>query len=99
MSRSADSVAAMLAADAASAGAGIEVSDVGPGTATARMPVDDRMINGHGICHGGDVFMVAGTPFARARHTYSATTGAAGPATTFVSDARARARPPACTIP
>ncbi|MER7274244.1 hydroxyphenylacetyl-CoA thioesterase PaaI [Dactylosporangium sp. NPDC000244] len=45
---------------------GIEVDDVGPGRAKARMRVTDAMSNLHGIAHGGYLFLLADTAFAHA---------------------------------
>jgi acyl-CoA thioesterase len=56
--------AAMLAADRASAALGIESVEISPGRAVLRMAVTESMINGHGIAHGGYVFMLADTAFA-----------------------------------
>jgi acyl-CoA thioesterase len=41
------------------------------------MVVRDTMINGHNICHGGYVFLLADTAFAFACNTYGPTTVAA----------------------
>jgi acyl-CoA thioesterase len=79
---------AMYAADEASRGLGITIDRVAPGRATARMRVTDAMINGHGICHGGYVFLLADTAFAFACNTYDAVTLAAGADVVFVSSAR-----------
>lgn len=69
---------AMAAADLASREAGITVRQVGPGSATAAMRVAPTMVNGHRICHGGWVFLLADTAFAFACNTYGAVTVAAG---------------------
>jgi acyl-CoA thioesterase len=84
--RSAD---AMYAADRASQHLGIEVRDVAPGRASATMTVTDTMINGHGVCHGGYVFLLADTAFAFACNTYGPTTVAAACDVVFVAPARA----------
>lgn len=68
----------MAAADRASRGAGIELRHVGPGRATAGMRVAPAMANGHRICHGGYVFLLADTAFAFACNTYGDVTVAAG---------------------
>jgi acyl-CoA thioesterase len=68
----------MAAADLASRGAGIELLEVGPGRATAGMRVLPTMVNGHRICHGGYVFLLADTAFAFACNTYGDVTVAAG---------------------
>ncbi|MGZ6827735.1 MAG: hotdog fold thioesterase, partial [Mycobacteriales bacterium] len=39
--------------------AGIALSDVAPGRATATMTVRPDMANGHGGCHGGFLFLLA----------------------------------------
>ncbi|MBW4716564.1 hydroxyphenylacetyl-CoA thioesterase PaaI [Saccharothrix sp. SC076] len=54
----------MLANDAASTALGIKALDLADGSATLTMTITDRMINGHGIAHGGYVFLLADTAFA-----------------------------------
>jgi acyl-CoA thioesterase len=56
--------AAMWAEDQASQGLGMRLLRVGPGTAELVMVVEARMVNGHGICHGGFVFALADSAFA-----------------------------------
>ncbi|WP_309113859.1 hydroxyphenylacetyl-CoA thioesterase PaaI [Saccharothrix sp.] len=56
--------AEMLAKDAASTALGIRALELADGSATLAMTVTDRMINGHGIAHGGYVFLLADTAFA-----------------------------------
>jgi acyl-CoA thioesterase len=80
---------AMYAGDEASRRLGIEIDGVAPGRATARMRVTDAMVNGHGVCHGGYVFLLADTAFAFACNTYDAVTLAAGCDIVFVTSARA----------
>ncbi len=55
--------AVMFAADQASRAVGMELVHAGPGTATVRMRIAMQMLNGHGIGHGGYVFMLADTAF------------------------------------
>ena len=74
----------MLNADTASAMLGIELVDVGPGRARMRMRVTETMLNGHRICHGGYVFLLADTAFAVACNTYGRTTVAAGADISFL---------------
>jgi acyl-CoA thioesterase len=81
------SAAAMYEADLASRHLGIEIDHVAPGQATARMVVRDTMINGHDICHGGYVFLLADTAFAFACNTYGPTTVAATCGITFLAPA------------
>ncbi len=78
----------MYADDAASRSLGIDICDVAPGRAVARMTVTDTMINGHDICHGGYVFLLADTAFAFACNTYDHVTVAAGADVVFVAPAR-----------
>ena len=82
------SAQAMYAADKASRLLGIQVTDVAPGRATARMQVRDTMLNGHAICHGGYVFLLADTAFAFACNTYGPVTVAAACDVVFLGPAR-----------
>ncbi len=79
---------AMYAADEASRRAGVTVADVSPGRAVARMTVRADMINGHDICHGGFVFLLADTAFAFACNTYDAVTVAQACDIVFVEPGR-----------
>jgi acyl-CoA thioesterase len=56
--------AAMWSEDRASAGLGMVLDHVGPGTATLSMRVEPEMLNGHGTCHGGFMFALADSAFA-----------------------------------
>lgn len=82
------SAAAMLAGDAASAGLGIELLEVGPSRARMRMEVTASMVNGHAIAHGGLVFALADSAFAVACNSHGTVTVAAGADVTFVASAR-----------
>jgi acyl-CoA thioesterase len=68
------SATAMWAADVASQRLGIRISGVSPGRATATMRVTAEMVNGHGIAHGGYVFLLADTAFAFGCNTYGEAT-------------------------
>ena len=83
------SAEAMLAGDSASAGAGMELVEVGPGRATVTMTVRPDMVNGHDIAHGGYVFLLADTAFAVACNSYGQSTVAAGCDIEFVTPVRA----------
>jgi len=61
---------------------------VGPGRATARMRVTADMTNGHGIAHGGYIFLLADTAFAYACNSYGPVTVAQGGQITFLIPAR-----------
>ena len=74
----------MYAADEASRRLGIKIVDVTPGRATARMRVTAEMVNGHGIAHGGYVFLLADTAFAFACNTYGQVTVARSAEIVFV---------------
>jgi acyl-CoA thioesterase len=50
--------------DDASQGLGMEILDVKAGQATLAMTVKPHMVNGHGIAHGGFIFLLADSTFA-----------------------------------
>ncbi|WP_248508953.1 hydroxyphenylacetyl-CoA thioesterase PaaI [Streptomyces sp. D2-8] len=77
----------MFAADEASRGLGIELLEQGEGTAVLRMTVTPAMVNGHGIAHGGYVFLLADSAFACACNSRGPVTVAAGADITFVAPA------------
>jgi phenylacetic acid degradation protein PaaD len=79
-----DSVARMLAGDAASRALGIEVRAVSAGAATATMRIRADMVNGHGITHGAFIFAVADTAFACACNSHGPLTVAAAVDITFI---------------
>ncbi|MEU5574687.1 hydroxyphenylacetyl-CoA thioesterase PaaI [Streptomyces coeruleorubidus] len=78
---------AMFAADEASRGLGVELLEHGEGTAALRMTVTPAMVNGHGIAHGGYVFLLADSAFACACNSHGPVTVAAGADITFVAPA------------
>ena len=55
---------AMWAEDDASKGLGMEIIEVGPGSATLAMTVKPHMVNGQRIAHGGFIFLLADSTFA-----------------------------------
>lgn len=75
----------MFAADEASQRLGIELVEVGEGTAVLRMTVTKAMVNGHGIAHGGYVFLLADSAFACACNSHGPVTVASGADVTFVA--------------
>ena len=77
--------AGMFAADRASRDLGMDLLKVGDGSATVRMTVTRSMINGHGIAHGGYVFLLADTAFACACNSRGVVTVAAGADISFVA--------------
>ncbi|BAT57497.1 acyl-coenzyme A thioesterase PaaI [Variibacter gotjawalensis] len=78
---------AMWAEDNASRGLGMRLLAVAPGTAELAMSVTERMVNGHGLCHGGFIFTLADSAFAFACNTHNTRTVAHQCAVTFVSSA------------
>jgi acyl-CoA thioesterase len=85
MGKQAHSAQAMFAADRASLGLGMELVEVGDGTAVVRMAIRADMLNGHGIAHGGFVFLLADTAFACACNSRGPVTVAAGADISFVA--------------
>ena len=78
----------MWQADAASRHLGMELEELSIGAARVRMPVQDWMLNGHGICHGGIVFALADTAFALACNSGDDDAVAASCDVVFVAPAR-----------
>jgi len=56
--------------DALAAHLGIELVEVSPGRAVARMPVRDHHLNSHGIVHGAAIFALADFAFAAASNSH-----------------------------
>jgi acyl-CoA thioesterase len=69
---------AMWANDRASKALGMQVTAIGPGTATLTMTVRDDMLNGHDLCHGGLIATLADSAFAFACNAYNEATVASG---------------------
>jgi acyl-CoA thioesterase len=78
----------MFAADQASQALGIELIEVGEGVAVLGMKVTDTMVNGHGIAHGGYVFLLADSAFACACNSHGPVTVAAGAEISFIAPVR-----------
>ena len=76
---------AMYAADEASRALGIRLLDVAPGRATMGMRVTAQMVNGHGICHGGYLFLLADSAFAFACNTRGPAVVASGADVAFLA--------------
>jgi acyl-CoA thioesterase len=68
----------MLANDRASKALGMQVVEVGPGSALLTMTIRDDMLNGHDICHGGLIATLADSAFAFACNSYNELTVASG---------------------
>jgi acyl-CoA thioesterase len=78
----------MFDADQASRALGISLVSAGDGRAVATMRVTESMINGHGMAHGGFLFLLADTAFACACNSFGPVTVASGADITFVTSAR-----------
>ena len=57
--------------DSASQRVGMSLLEVDAGRATLSLKVSDEHLNGHKICHGGYVFMLADSAFAFACNSYN----------------------------
>jgi acyl-CoA thioesterase len=78
----------MWAADRASRELGLELQEVRPGYARVALGVSASLVNGHELCHGGYLFLLADTAFAFACNTYNEVTVAAACDIVFVTAAR-----------
>lgn len=79
--------AAMERADAAARGAGVRVLEVTPGTARAALRVEARHVNGHGLCHGGYLFLLADVALAYASNSHGISAVASGADIAFLRPA------------
>ncbi len=66
---------------------GIELTDAGAGTASARMLVRSDMLNGGGTCHGGVVFVLADVAFQCACNSHGRLTVSAASSIQFARPA------------
>lgn len=80
---------ALYARDAAARHLGIVVQHCAPGQAVLTMTVQDTMLNGHGMCHGGFIFSLADTAFAYACNSGNELTVAQHCSIDFLRPARA----------
>lgn len=83
----ADAARTMFDEDTASRELGIELHAAADGRATAWMTITRSMVNGHGIAHGGYVFLLADIAFACACNSHGPVTVAAGAEIDFVAPA------------
>jgi acyl-CoA thioesterase len=68
----------MYERDPASQALGMLLDAIRPGYARMRMRVRKDMLNGHGTCHGGYIFMLADSAFAFACNSHNLNTVGAG---------------------
>lgn len=78
----------MFSDDRASRDLGMSVNIIEPGAAEARMTVTQKMVNGHDVCHGGYIFMVADSAFAFACNCYDNVTVASGADVNYLYSAK-----------
>ncbi|MFC3614120.1 hydroxyphenylacetyl-CoA thioesterase PaaI [Lutimaribacter marinistellae] len=79
------SAQAMWAGDQASKWAGMEIIRVDEGEAVLEMTVEDHHCNGHAICHGGVIFMLADSAFAFACNSRNQSTVAQHNVVSFIA--------------
>lgn len=84
----ADAVRRMWDDDVASRKLGMTLHAASGGTAVVTMTVTDEMVNGHGLAHGGYLFLLADSAFACACNSPGPVTVAAGADIVFVASAR-----------
>lgn len=77
----------MYAKDRASMALGMDITHMGPGSATLTMAVREDMLNGADVCHGGLITTLADSAFAYACNSRNLLTLAAGLSTDFVASA------------
>ncbi|MBU6190648.1 MAG: hydroxyphenylacetyl-CoA thioesterase PaaI [Betaproteobacteria bacterium] len=83
-----ESARIMWAEDTATRHVGMELIDVAPGRARLSLTVRDEFTNGHGMCHGGYIFMLADSAFAFACNSHNQRAVAASAAIDFVAAAQ-----------
>ena len=79
---------AMWKEDNASRDLGMEILRIGPGEAVLTMTIQSHMVNGHGIAHGGFIFLLADSAFAFACNSRNERTVAAQCDISFIRPAR-----------
>ena len=78
----------LLERDPASRALGLELAEIGPGQARMTMRVREDMLNGHQICHGGYIFLLADTAFAFACNSHNHNTVGAGCSIEYLAPGR-----------
>jgi acyl-CoA thioesterase len=79
----------MYERDPASQRLGMTLDEIRPGYARMSMRVREDMLNGHGTCHGGYIFMLADSAFAFACNSHNFNTVGAGCSIDYLSPGRA----------
>lgn len=83
-----EKVREMLSNDRYAGHSGIELVEVGPGTATVRMTVGDKHLNGVGVVHGGAIFTLADFAFAAASNSHGVIAVAINASISYVKAAK-----------
>ena len=78
----------MFERDPASQALGMQLAAIAPGHARMTMTVRQDMLNGHQICHGGYIFMLADSAFAFACNSHNQATVGAGCNIEFLAPGR-----------
>jgi acyl-CoA thioesterase len=78
----------MFERDPASQALGMLLAEIRPGYARMTMPVRQDMLNGHQICHGGYIFMLADSAFAFACNSHNHNTVGAGCTVDYLAPGR-----------
>ncbi len=92
------SAEAMWADDNATRQLGIEKIEVGPGRAVLAMTIGPSMTNGHGMCHGGYIFLLADSAFAFACNSHGQRNVAQHCSVSFIAPGRLGSRLTAVAI-
>lgn len=79
----------MFASDRASRALGMHIEGIGPGHAEMTMSVRGDMVNGHAICHGGYIYLLADSTFAFACNSYNRNAVAQGCSIDYLAPAHA----------
>ncbi|KGF79449.1 phenylacetic acid degradation protein [Massilia sp. JS1662] len=79
----------MYERDSASQALGMTLDAIRPGYARMCMRVREDMLNGHGTCHGGYIFMLADSAFAFACNSHNFNTVGAGCTIDYLAPGRA----------
>jgi acyl-CoA thioesterase len=86
--RAQKSAEALWESDAAAKWTGIRIDEVTEAKAVLSLEVADHHCNGHGMCHGGVIYMLADTAFAYACNSRNQATVAQNNTITYVSPAQ-----------
>ena len=78
----------MFARDRAAHGLKMRITHIAPGQATIEMPVQDHMLNGFDICHGGYITTLGDTAFAYACNSQGLAAVASACSVDFVAPGR-----------